>query len=62
MPYRFYKDVSFGPDGRMSSSLNGCRIHTNVCDWIKWEDGSEECMMCARDRQDKLKPFTEWTK
>jgi hypothetical protein len=67
---RFWRNVVFGNDGRPSADLNGCTIHRNVCDLVRWPDGSKECMICARDRQSEasmpnpayhMRPMWEWT-
>lgn len=50
MPERYFPIVR-REGGRPISVLNGCKIHTNVCDLVRWDDGEEECMLCARDRQ-----------
>jgi hypothetical protein len=69
LPQRMWRNVRFGPDGRPSADLNGCAVHRNVCDLIRWPDGQEECLFCARDRQPamatanpafNLPPFVEW--
>jgi len=68
-PELFWRNVTFGKDGRPRADLNGCKIHRNVCDLIRWPNGNEECMICARERQPEaqmenaafhMKPYWEW--
>lgn len=71
LPERLLLNAKIGPDGRIWSSLNGCLVHKNVCDVIRWPDGTIECLMCAGDRQPEatvhnaafhMKPYWEWVK
>lgn len=68
-PESIWRNTRFGKDGRPTSDLNGCTVHRNVCDLIRWPDGTEECVMCARDRQPEaslpnaafhMRPYWEW--
>ena len=71
LPERIWRNARMMPDGRPQADLNGCHTHRNVCDLIRWPDGTEECMFCACDRQPeaklsnpafRMKPYWEWVK
>ena len=68
-PELFWRNARMMPDGRPQADLNGCRVHTNVCDMVRWPNGAEECAICARERQPeasmqnaafRMKPYWEW--
>ena len=50
-PKKTFRNMRMGSDGRMLSDLNGCKIHS-CSDLIVWPDRTEECGLCARDRQE----------
>jgi hypothetical protein len=69
---KYFPIVGF-QDGRAVSKVNGCAIHTNTCDVVKWPGGEMECALCARDRQEDymtpdqrknpafhMPPYWEW--
>ena len=48
---------------------NSCTVH-NCIELLRWSDGTEECLLCARDRQPAMKsenpayfmpPYWEWS-
>lgn len=52
MPRRYFPITRWeGNPPRPVSYFNGCKIHSNMCDLVVWDDGTEECMGCAGDRQ-----------
>ena len=66
-PERIPRNVVMGADGRITSDLV-CTVH-NCTELLRWPDGTEECLLCARDRQPAMKsenpayfmpPYWEW--
>ncbi len=58
--YRPFPERHFG---------NSCTVHNYCGESLRWSDGTEECLLCARDRQPAMKsenpayfmpPYWEW--